>query len=103
MSNKIQGWLATNTLTEYTNDRILVLNSAGIVDNKQIYERHERRGYRFTPGRNFRIIGSRIRIEGTNENVGISFRSLTDSKQQCLRIVNRRGKFKKQEGVCLNM
>lgn len=38
MSNKLQGWLAPNTLTEDTNDRILVLNSAGTVDNEQLYE-----------------------------------------------------------------
>ena len=177
MSNKLQGWLAPNTLTEDTNDRILVLNSAGTVDNEQLYEdmREEDTGLRretlvhvvtlyerivaralmnghnvntglfyavprfigpieegqwnpakndiyvsftqnrvlreeirntkveilgekadaiyitgvqdcsnnvkdghITPGRNFRITGSRIRIEGTDENVGISFRSLTD-------------------------
>ena len=33
MSNKLQGWLAPNTLTEDPNDHILVLNSAGTVDN----------------------------------------------------------------------
>ena len=38
MSNKLQGWLAPNTLTEDPNDRILVLNSAGTVDNEQLYE-----------------------------------------------------------------
>lgn len=177
MSNKLQGWLAPNTLTEDPNDRILVLNSAGTVDNEQLYKdmREEDTGLRretlvhvvtlyerivaralmnghnvntglfyavprfigpveegqwnpakndiyvsftqnrvlreeirntkveilgekadaiyitgvqdcsnnikdghITPGRNFRITGSRIRIEGTDENVGISFRSLTD-------------------------
>lgn len=175
MGNKIQGWLAPNTLTEDTNDRILVLNSAGTVDNEQLYKdmREEDTGLRqetlvhvvtlyerivaralmnghnvntglfyavprftglvedgqwnaknnsiyvaftqnrvlreeirntkveilgekadaiyisgvmdcsnnakdehMTPGRNFRITGSRIRIEGTDEKVGISFRSL---------------------------
>lgn len=38
MSNKLQGWLAANTLTEDPNDRILVLNSAGTVDNEQLYK-----------------------------------------------------------------
>lgn len=38
MNNKLQGWLAPNTLTEHPNDRILVLNSAGTVDNEQIYQ-----------------------------------------------------------------
>lgn len=176
MSNKLQGWLAPNTLTEDPNDRFLVLNSAGTVDNEQLYKdmREEDTGLRIetivhvvtlferivaralmnghnvntglfyavprftgliedgqwnpkkngiyvaftqnrvlreemqntkieilgekgdaiyitgvqdcsnnakdghmTPGRNFRITGSRIRIEGTDENVGIFFRSLT--------------------------
>ena len=177
MSNKLQGWLAPNTLTEDPNDRILVLNSAGTVDNEQLYEemREEDPGLRretlvhvvtlyerivaralmnghnvntglfyavprfigpvedgqwnpakndiyvaftqnrvlreeirntkveilgekadtiyitgvqdcsnnikdghITPGRNFRITGSRIRIEGTDEKVGITFRNLAD-------------------------
>ena len=177
MSNKLQGWLAPNTLTEDPNDRILVLNSAGTVDNEQLYEemREEDTGLRretlvhvvtlherivaralmnghnvntglfyavprfigpvedgqwnpakndiyvaftqnrvlreeirntkveilgekadtiyitgvqdcsnnikdghITPGRNFRITGSRIRIEGTDEKVGITFRNLAD-------------------------
>lgn len=38
MSNKLQGWLAPNTLTEDPNDRILVLNPAGTVDNEQLYK-----------------------------------------------------------------
>lgn len=38
MSNKLQGWLAPNTLTEDPNDRFLVLNSAGTVDNEQLYK-----------------------------------------------------------------
>lgn len=38
MSNKLQGRLAPNTLTEAPNDRILVLNSAGTVDNEQLYK-----------------------------------------------------------------
>lgn len=179
MSNKLQGWLAPNTLTEDPNDRILVLNSAGTVDNEQLYKdmREEDTGLRketlvhvvtlyerivaralmnghnvntglfyavprftgliedgqwnaknnsiyvaftqnrvlreeiqntkieilgekadaiyisgvqdcsnntkdghMTPGRNFRIVGSRIRIEGTDENVGISFRSLANDE-----------------------
>lgn len=177
MSNKLQGWLAPNTLTEDPNDRILVLNSAGTVDNEQLYKdmREEDTGLRqetlvhvvtlyerivaralmnghnvntglfyavprftgpiedglwnpekndiyvaftqnrvlreeirntkveilgekadaiyiagvmdcsnnakdghMTPGRNFRITGSRIRIEGTDATVGISFRKLAD-------------------------
>ena len=171
MSNKLQGWLAPNTLTEDPNDRILVLNSAGTGDNEQLYEemREEDTGLRretlvhvvtlyerivaralmnghnvntglfyavprfigpvedgqwnpakndiyvaftqnrvlreeirntkveilgyitgvqdcsnnikdghITPGRNFRITGSRIRIEGTDEKVGITFRNLAD-------------------------
>ncbi len=177
MSNKLQGWLAPNTLTEDPNDRILVLNSAGTINNEQLYKdmREEDTGLRqetlvhvvtlyerivaralmnghnvntglfyavprftglvedgqwnaknnsiyvaftqnrvlreeirntkveilgekadaiyisgvldcsnntkdghMTPGRNFRITGSRIRIEGTDEKVGISFRSLAD-------------------------
>lgn len=178
MSNKLQGWLAPNTLTEDPNDRILVLNSAGTVDNEQLYKdmREEDTGLRretlvhvvtlyerivaralmnghnvntglfyavprfigtvengqwnsekndiyvsftqnrvlreevrntkveilgekadvtyitgvqdcsnnmkdghVTPGRNFRITGSRIRIEGSDGNVGVSFRNLTDN------------------------
>ena len=177
MSNKLQGWLAPNTLTEDPNDRILALNSAGTVDNEQLYKdmREEDTGLRqetlvhvvtlyerivaralmnghnvntglfyavprftgtiedgqwnpdkndiyvsftqnrvlreeirntkveilgekadaiyiagvmdcsnnakdghMTPGRNFRITGSRIRIEGTDEKVGISFRNLAN-------------------------
>jgi hypothetical protein len=180
MGNKLQGWLAPNTLTEDPNDRILVLNSAGTVDNEQLYKdmREEDTGLRketivhvvtlyermaaralmnghnlntglfyavprftgliedgqwnsqknkiyvsftqnrvlseeikntkieilgekgdpcyisgvldcsnnvkdghITPGRNFRITGSRIRIEGTDEKVGITFRSLQDDKE----------------------
>lgn len=38
MNNKFQGWLTPNTLTEDPNDRILVLNSAGTVDNEQLYK-----------------------------------------------------------------
>jgi len=38
MSNKLQGWLAHNTLTEDPNDRILVLNSAGTKSNEELYE-----------------------------------------------------------------
>lgn len=38
MCNKLQDWLAPNTLTEDTNGRILVLNSAGTVDNEQLYK-----------------------------------------------------------------
>ena len=154
MSNKLQGWLAPNTLTEDPNDRILVLNSAGTVDNEQLYEemREEDTGLRretlvhvvtlyerivaralmnghnvntglfyavprfigpvedgqwnpakndiyvaFTQNRVLReeirntkveilgekadtiyITGSRIRIEGTDEKVGITFRNLAD-------------------------
>lgn len=127
MGNKLQGWLAPNTLTEDPNDRILVLNSAGTVDNEQLYKdmREEDTGLRketivhvvtlyermaaralmnghnlntglfyavprftgliedghITPGRNFRITGSRIRIEGTDEKVGITFHSLQDDKK----------------------
>ena len=35
MRNKHQGWLSSNTLTEYPNDRILILNSVGTVDSEQ--------------------------------------------------------------------
>ena len=35
MSNKHQDWLSSNSLTEYPNDRILVLNSVGTVDSEQ--------------------------------------------------------------------
>ena len=35
MSNKHQEWLSSNSLTEYPNDRILVLNSVGTVDSEQ--------------------------------------------------------------------
>ena len=35
MSNKHQDCLSSNTLTEYPNDRILVLNSVGTVDSEQ--------------------------------------------------------------------
>lgn len=35
MSNKLQDCLSSNTLTEYPNDRILVLNSAGTVNSEQ--------------------------------------------------------------------
>jgi len=38
MSNKLQGRLAPNTLTEAPNDRILILNSAGTVANEQLYK-----------------------------------------------------------------
>ena len=38
MSNKLQGRLAPNTLTEAPNDRILILNSAGPVANEQLYK-----------------------------------------------------------------
>ena len=34
MSNKHQEWLSSNSLTEYPNDRILVLNSVGTVDSE---------------------------------------------------------------------
>lgn len=179
MSNKLQGWLAPNTLTEDPNDRFLVLNSVGTVDNEQLYKdmREEDTGLRIetlvhvvtlyerivaralmngnnvntglfyavprftgpivdgqwnpakndiyvsftqnrvlreeirntkveilgekadaiyisgvqdcsnnmkdghiTPGRNFRIAGSRIRIEGTDKNVGIIFRNLANDE-----------------------
>lgn len=177
MKNKLQGWLAPNTLTEDPDDRILVLKSAGTVDHERIYEemRNEDTGLRretmvhtvtlyerivarflmngnnvntglfyatpratgiiedglwnpekndiyvdftqnrvlreeirntqveilgerpdtiyftgvkdcsnemkdghMTPGRNFRVTGAYIRIEGDNENVGISLRNLSD-------------------------
>ena len=35
MRNKHQDCLSSNTLTEYPNDRILVLNSADTVDSEQ--------------------------------------------------------------------
>ena len=35
MSNKHQEWLSSNSLTEYPNDRILVLYSAGTVNSEQ--------------------------------------------------------------------
>lgn len=35
MSNKLQDCLSFNTLTEYPNDGILVLNSAGTIDSEQ--------------------------------------------------------------------
>ena len=35
MRNKHQDCLSSNTLTEYPNDRILVLNSVGTVDSEQ--------------------------------------------------------------------
>lgn len=38
MKNKLQGWLAPNTLTEDPDDRILILKSAGTVNDERIYE-----------------------------------------------------------------
>ena len=35
MNNKLQDCLSTNTLTEFQNDRILVLNSADTIDSEQ--------------------------------------------------------------------
>ena len=34
MRNKLKDYLSSNTLTEYPNDRILVLNSVGTVDSE---------------------------------------------------------------------
>ena len=35
MRNKLKDYLSSNTLTEYPNDRILVLYSAGTVNSEQ--------------------------------------------------------------------
>lgn len=38
MKNRLQDRLTSNILTEKPNGRILVLNSAGTVDNEQLYK-----------------------------------------------------------------
>lgn len=79
MKNKLQGWLAPNTLTEDPDDRILILKSAGTVNDERIYEemRNEDTGLRKETMVHvvtlYERIVARFLMNGNNVNTGLFY------------------------------